>query len=284
MAQLCAGAALSISILILTLNEEINIAACLESVSWCDDVVVLDSVSTDQTVALASRHGARIVTRTFDDYASQRNFGLSGIEYRHDWILMLDADERVPADLALEMRQAVAQAANDVALFQLRRRDWLFGRWIRHSSGYPTWFGRLARRGRVQVRRPINEEYQAEGAVVSLSSHLDHFPFNKGFAEWIAKHNRYSTMEAELFEQRAAAPLTGSVFDRNPVQRRKAIKDRVYRLPGRPLLVFLALYLVRGGFREGRAGLTFCLLRAWYEFMIDVKRRELRQRAAGLPL
>jgi glycosyltransferase involved in cell wall biosynthesis len=284
MAQLCAGAALSISILILTLNEEINIAACLESVSWCDDVVVLDSVSTDQTVALASRHGARIVTRTFDDYASQRNFGLSGIEYRHDWILMLDADERVPADLALEMRQAVAQAANDVALFQLRRRDWLFGRWIRHSSGYPTWFGRLARRGRVQVRRPINEEYQAEGAVVSLSSHLDHFPFNKGFAEWIAKHNRYSTMEAELFEQRAAAPLTGSVFDHNPVQRRKAIKDRVYRLPGRPLLMFLALYLVRGGFREGRAGLTFCLLRAWYEFMIDVKRRELRQRAAGLPL
>jgi glycosyltransferase involved in cell wall biosynthesis len=284
MPQLCAGAALSISILILTLNEEINIAACLESVSWCDDVVVLDSASTDQTVARAIRHGARVVTRAFDDYAGQRNFGLAGIEYRHDWILMLDADERVPADLALEMRQAVAQAANDVALFQLRRRDWLFGRWIRHSSGYPTWFGRLARRGRVQVRRPINEEYHPDGAVMSLSGHLDHYPFNKGFAEWIAKHNRYSTMEAQLFEQRTATPMAGSVFARDPVQRRKAIKDRVYRLPGRPLLMFLALYFVRGGILEGRAGLTFCLLRAWYEFMIDVKRWELRQRAAGLPL
>src|ERR1700679_1766147 len=113
MAQLCTGAALSISILILTLNEEINIGTCLESVAWCDDVVVLDSLSTDQTVALAIRRGARVVTRPFDDYASQRNFGLSDIEYRHEWILMLDADERVPADLALEMRQAVAQAANE---------------------------------------------------------------------------------------------------------------------------------------------------------------------------
>ena len=284
MTQLCAGADLSISILILTLNEEINIGACLESVSWCDDVVVLDSVSTDQTVALAIRRGARVVNRPFDDYASQRNFGLSDIEYRHEWILMLDADERVPADLALEMRQAVAQASNDVAMFQLRRRDWLFGRWIRHSSGYPTWFGRLVRRGRVQVRRPINEEYQADGAVLSLSGHLDHYPFNKGFAEWIAKHNRYSSMEAQLFEQRTAAPLIGSVFARNPVERRRAIKDRVYRMPGRPLLMFLALYLLRGGVLEGRAGLTFCLLRAWYEFMIDVKRRELRQRVASLPL
>jgi glycosyltransferase involved in cell wall biosynthesis len=284
MTHLCAGAVLSISILILTLNEEINIGACLESVSWCDDVVVLDSVSTDQTVALAARHGARVVARPFDDYAAQRNFGLSQIAYRHDWILMLDADERVPADLVGEMRQAVDKAAEDVALFQLRRRDWLLGRWIRHSSGYPTWFGRLARRGRVSVQRPINEEYHAAGRVLALSGHLDHYPFNKGFAEWIAKHNRYSTMEAQLFEQRREQPLAGSVFARDPVLRRKAIKDRVYRLPGRPLLMFLALYLVRGGILEGRAGFTFCLLRAWYEFMIDVKRRELRRRVANLPV
>jgi glycosyltransferase involved in cell wall biosynthesis len=279
-----AGAALSISTLILTLNEEVNIGACLDSVSWCDDVVLLDSGSTDQTVALATARGARVLTRPFDDYASQRNFGLSAVDFRYDWILMLDADERVPADLAQEMRQAVASAADAVAMFRLRRRDWLLGRWIRHSSGYPTWFGRLARRGRVRVERPINEEYHTAGSVMPLSGHLDHYPFNKGFAEWIAKHNRYSTMEAQLFEQRAAQPPTGSVFARNPLLRRKAIKDRVYRMPGRPVLMFLALYLVRGGILEGRAGLTFCLLRAWYEFMIDVKRRELRQRAGGLPL
>jgi glycosyltransferase involved in cell wall biosynthesis len=275
---------LSISILILTLNEEVNIGACLDSVSWSEDVVVLDSGSTDETVALAVSHGARVVTRPFDDYAGQRNYGLSGIDYRNDWVLMLDADERVPADLVLEMRQAVAAAAADVALFQLRRRDWLLGRWIRHSSGYPTWFGRLARRGRVTVERPINEEYHARGRVLDLTRHLDHYPFNKGFAEWIAKHNRYSSMEARFFEERRRQPLTGSVFARDPVMRRKALKDRVYRLPGRPVLMFLALYLLRGGILEGRAGLTFCLLRAWYEYMIDLKRRELRRRGAGLPV
>jgi glycosyltransferase involved in cell wall biosynthesis len=275
---------LSISILILTLNEAVNIGACLDSVSWCDDVVILDSGSSDGTVALALERGARVVSRPFDDYASQRNFGLSTVDYRHDWVLMLDADERVPADLVREMRQAVAAAADDVALFQLRRRDWLLGRWIRHSSGYPTWFGRLGRRGRVSVQRPINEEYHASGRVLTLLGHLDHYPFNKGFDEWIAKHNRYSSMEAALFEQRRAQPQSGSVFARDPMLRRKAIKERVYRLPGRPLLMFLALYLVRGGILEGRAGLTFCLLRAWYEFMIDVKRRELRRRAAKLPV
>ncbi len=284
MGQLRSGAAVSISTLILTLNEALNLDACLNSLSWCDDVVVLDSGSSDRTVELAARHGARVVTRPFDDYASQRNFGHSGIEYRNAWILMLDADERVPADLVREMREAVAHAGDDIALFQMRRRDWLLGRWIRRSSGYPTWFGRLARHGRVSVRRPVNEEYHAAGRVVSLSGHLDHYPFNKGFAEWLAKHNRYSTMEAMLFEQRRARPNELSVFQRDPVLRRKAIKERIYRLPGRPLIMFLALYLVRGGILEGRAGLTFCLLRSWYEFTIDIKRRELRRRAAGLPL
>lgn len=275
---------MSISTLILTLNEEVNIGACLDSLSWCDEVVVLDCGSTDQTVELASRRGARVVTRPFDDYASQRNFGLCAIEYRNPWVLMLDADERVPADLALEMRQSVAKAPDEVALFRMRRRDWLLGRWIRRSSGYPTWFGRLARRGQVNVQRPINEEYHTTGRIESLSGHLDHYPFNKGFAEWVAKHNRYSTMEAQLFEERRSLPSANSILDRDPVLRRKALKERIYRLPGRPVLMFLALYLVRGGIFEGQAGLTFCLLRAWYEFMIDAKRRELRRRAAGQAL
>lgn len=275
---------MSISILILTLNEEVNIGACLDSVSWSDDVVILDSGSTDQTVAIAAARGARVVTRAFDNYAAQRSFGLDRIDYRHEWILMLDADERVGAELAGELRGAVATALPTVALFQMRRRDWLLGRWIRRSSGYPVWFGRLARRGQVSVSRPVNEEYHANGLIVSLAQHLDHYPFNKGFAEWIAKHNRYSTMEAEYFEQRRDQPVSGSMFRGDPQSRRKALKEWVHRLPARPLLMFCALYLWRGGIFEGRAGFTFCMLRAWFEFMIDVKRRELRRRAAGLPL
>jgi len=277
-------ACVPVSVLILTLDEEVNIVDCLASVAWSDDVVVLDSGSADRTRELAIARGARIVVRPFDDYARQRNFGLEGIEYRHPWILMLDADERVPEDLAAEVRHVVAGAGEELALFYMRRRDYLFGRWIRRSSGYPTWFGRLVRRGRVRIERPFNEQSYAQGRSAQLAGHLDHYPFNKGFTEWLAKHNRYSSMEAQLLEQQRGAPGRESIFDRDPVVRRRAIKDRVYRLPARPLLTFLALYLARGGFLEGRAGLTFSLLRAWYEFMIDCKRRELRRRACDLPV
>ena len=277
-------ACVPVSVLILTLDEEVNIVDCLASVAWSDDVVVLDSGSADRTRELAIARGARIVVRPFDDYARQRNFGLGGIEYRHPWILMLDADERVPEDLAAEVRHVVAGAGEELALFYMRRRDYLFGRWIRRSSGYPTWFGRLVRRGRVRIERPFNEQSYAQGRSAQLAGHLDHYPFNKGFTEWLAKHNRYSSMEAQLLEQQRGAPGRESIFDRDPVVRRRAIKDRVYRLPARPLLTFLALYLARGGFLEGRAGLTFSLLRAWYEFMIDCKRRELRRRACDLPV
>jgi glycosyltransferase involved in cell wall biosynthesis len=275
----------SVSVLVLTLNEEANIAACLESVSWCDDVVVLDSFSTDRTVEIAQRHGARVVQRAFDNYANQRNFGLRDIQYKHPWLLMLDADECVPADLRREIVEATHSASPAVALFRMRRKDHLFGRWIRGSSGYPTWFGRLARLGRVRVERPINEEYHADGEVKELRHHLHHFPFNKGFAAWLAKHDRYSSMEAEL--RVANAPSSWHLRDmihHDATLRRRALKSLVYRLPGRPLLMFLALYVVKGGFLEGRAGLTFSLLRAWYEFMIDCKAMELRYRRQGRPV
>jgi glycosyltransferase involved in cell wall biosynthesis len=271
----------SISVLVLTLNEELNIGACLESVQWSDDVLILDSFSTDRTVEIAHQHGVRVVQRQFDNYAAQRNFGLQQ-KYAHPWVLMLDADERVPPDLQAEMRAATQTAAPTVDLFRMRRRDHLFDRWIRGSSGYPTWFGRLARLGRVRVERPYNEEYHAAGDVADLQGHLQHYPFNKGLSDWIAKHNRYSTLEAQLLLQGAAATVHWPhLFCRDADLRRRAAKALVYRLPCRPLAVFIALYLVRGGIFEGRAGLTFCVLRAWYEFLIDCKVIELRRRQAG---
>ncbi len=275
---------MSISVVILTLNEELNLAGCLESVRWCDDVVVLDSFSRDGTVAIAGKYGARVLERRFDDYARQRNFALQEIAYRHPWLLMLDADERVPVELEREMRQAVGAAPDEVALFRMRRKDHLFGRWIRGSSGYPTWFGRLMRLGKVRVERTINEEYHADGQVRELVEHLHHFPFNKGFAAWIEKHDRYSTMEAELRLAGGTPARVSEIFSGDATQRRRALKAALYRVPGRPLLVFIALYLFRGGVIEGRAGLTFSLLRAWYEYMIDCKYFELRRRAQGLPV
>lgn len=276
---------MGISVLILTLDEEVNLGGCLDSVAFSEDIVVLDSFSRDRTVEIARRHSTRLYQRVFDDYAAQRNYGLRNIPYKNSWVLMLDADERVPADLCEEMLQATASAPERVALFRVRRRDYLFGRWIRRSSGYPTWFGRLVRVGRAWVERPINEEFHADGDIASLSGHLDHYPFNKGFGEWIAKHDRYSTMEAVLRAQQSdLAEHWSEIFARDPSQRRRAQKAWINSMPLRPLIVFAGLYFIKGGVLEGRAGLTLSLLRACYEYFIDCKAVELRRRAAGLPI
>lgn len=276
---------MNISVLILTLDEEANLVGCLDSLAWCDDVVMLDSYSSDATTAIAAQRGVRVVQRRFDDYAAQRNYGLHQIAYRHPWVLMLDADERVPPQLCAEMHAAVNAAPEDVSLFYLRRKDYLFGRWLRHSSGYPTWFGRLARLGRVHLERPINERFVFEGRALQLRGHIEHFPFNKGFSAWLARHNRYSSAEAELLlQQEPPRWRAAELFAADPQARRAALKSLFYSLPGRPLLMFLGLYLWRGGVLEGRAGLTFCLLRAGYEFMIVCKCRELLRRREGLPV
>jgi hypothetical protein len=275
----------SLSILILTFNEELNLGDCIDSCASSDDIVVFDSKSVDRTQDIARAKGARVVEREFDNYAAQRNAALTTVNFRHPWVLMVDADERVPADLSTEILAFLTDPPVDATLGFLRRRDLLYGRWIKRSGGYPTWFGRLVKIGHCWVERSVNEEYHTLGKTVRLQGHLDHYPFNKGFSEWIAKHNRYSSSEAALMELGTRHRFQWrNLLTRDPQQRRTAVKSLVYSSPGRPLLIFILLYIVRGGFLEGRAGLTFSLLRAWYEFMIDCKVRELRRRERGLPV
>ena len=269
----------NISVLILTLNEQDNLADCLASCSWCDDVVVFDSLSNDRTVKIAQSLGARVEQRAFDNYAAQRSAALQTVTYRHDWVLMLDADERVAEDLATEMQQSVQQATPDITMFRMRRKDFFFGRWLRRSSGYPTWFGRLVRPGQVRIERSINEEYLTEGRIAALQSHLEHHPFNKGIEWWYARHNRYSSLEAQAtLQERTESLQLANVLNSDPVVRRRALKRLVYRLPMRPMVVFLYLYIVRLGLFDGLPGLYFCAMRASYELMIDLKVAELQRR------
>jgi glycosyltransferase involved in cell wall biosynthesis len=274
-----------ISVLILTLDESINILNCFGSLKWCDDVVILDSGSHDTTCKLARDFGARVVERTFDNYAAQRNFGLKEIPYKHPWVLMVDADEEVPQDLVDEMNLMIAGCGEETTLYRMRRKDHFLGKWIKRSSGYPTWFGRLVRPDRVRVEREINEEFVTDGQIGFLQNHLNHYPFNKGFTSWIEKHNRYSSMEAKLMmEGGLEMPTLSDILNSDPANRRRALKRVFYRLPFRPLLMFLALYIFKGGFLDGRAGLTFCFLRSFYEFMINCKVQELSLRQRKLPI
>ena len=275
----------AISVVILTLNEEANLAGCLDSVSWCDDIVVFDSFSSDRTAEIASRPRVRFLQRPFDNYAAQRNAALTEIQYRNSWILMIDADERTPNDLVGEMTRAVTNADAEVALFRMRRKDFFLGRWLRHSSGYPTWFGRLMRLGRVRVEREVNEEYIADGKVAYLQSHLHHYPFNRGIAYWYERHNRYSTMEALAKVRNSGVRLSvKSLTCADPVERRRALKRLAYRLPMRPALVFLYWYVFRLGFLDGRAGFAFSSMRATYELIIDLKVMEAERHRSGSPV
>ncbi len=270
-----------ISVLILTLNEEANLPLCLESVAWSDDIVVFDSFSSDRTVEIARAFGARVVQRAFDNELNQRQAALR-LEFKHPWVYNPDADEITPSDLRDEMLAAAGDPTNAIAAYRVRFKTMFMGRWIRRSSLYPTWVVRLFRPERVSFAREINLTYHIDGPTGQLQSHFLHYTFRKGLTDWFAKHNRYSTGEAvELLK--APAIRWRDIFSPSPVRRRASLKNLAYRMPGRPLLTFLYLYVARAGFLDGQAGLRYCILRCIYEFLIDAKAAELRRQQRQAP-
>lgn len=280
-----AQAIVSISILVLTLNEETNIQHCLRTLTWSDDIVVLDSFSTDATVELARHEGARVVQRKFDNWSAHQNWAVSNIEFKHPWVLYMDADERCTADLRAEA-QRVVLPQSAASAYRIRRKDYFMGRWLKHAQLYPTWLVRLFRPERIRYERLVNPVAVVDGPTGELEAHIDHYPFSHGVAHWIARHNRYSDMEAiEALKARDAVAFEmRQLVSSDPNTRRRALKEVFFRLPARPVVKFLYYYGWRRGFLDGAAGFTYSTLQAFYEYMIDCKRRELQRRAAGLPV
>jgi glycosyltransferase involved in cell wall biosynthesis len=238
---------------------------------------VLDSQSTDNTTDLAKNAGAKTTVRAFDGYASQRNFGLN-LNFTNHWILILDADERVPKALANEMKLFVDMAPANICAARMRRRDIWWGTWLKHAQISPFYI-RLVRRGRAHYEREINEVLVVDGEIRELATHFDHYPFSKGLDHWFAKHNVYSQMEAHLISSRKSIhpnwklALFGPDFN----ERRIHQKAIFYRLPGRPLIKFLYMLLIRRAFLDGAAGFRYSILQAIYEYMIVLKVEELEQ-------
>ena len=274
-----------ISVLILTYNEEQDLPGCLDSVAWCDDIHVLDSESTDRTTEIARQRGATVTTRRFDSYASQRNAGMQ-LPFRHAWVLVLDADERPTPELSAEMPPAVAIAPEHVAGFRIRRRDFLWGTWLKHAQMTP-YYVRLLRVGKAHYTREVNEILEVDGDIRELRAPFDHLAFSKGISHWIAKHNDYSSKEAALLASGDAtqgASLYQALFARNFHERRIAQKAIFYELPARPLIKWCYLMFMRGAVLDGAAGFMYTTLQSFYEFLIEVKRRELLRRREGKTL
>ena len=266
-----------ISVLVLTKNEQQDLPGCLESLAWCDDIHVYDSMSTDNTVDIAQRFGAKVTQRPFDSESIHKNWGLSNIVFKHAWVYQSDADERITPELVAAIREFVQNPGDFVAM-RVSRRDYLMGTWLQHVTPSPFNI-RLFKLGYVRYERLTNPVTLVNGPVADTPHYFNHYPFSKGIAHWFEKHNRYSTAEAEQIIANRKANATYSVVkafaaaDSN--ERRFHQKELYYRLPLRPLVMFFILYIVKRGFLDGRSGLTFVVLRVIYEYMIVLKVAEL---------
>jgi glycosyltransferase involved in cell wall biosynthesis len=258
-----------ISALILTKNEEKDLPRCLASLSWCTDIHVFDSFSSDATVAIAREWGATITQRAFTNWSDHQNWGLRNIPFRHPWVFYVDADECPTAELSENLRSAAANPGKYVA-FRVRRRDWWNGVWMRHVVASPFNI-RLFRPEKMSYERIINPVSIPDGPVGEVAGYLDHFPFSKGIAHWIDRHNSYSTLEAQQIIAGEGRISIRGLFSRDLNERRRNQKSLFYRLPARPLLKFLLLYIAKRGFLDGRAGLDYALLQSFYEYLIVEK-------------
>jgi glycosyltransferase involved in cell wall biosynthesis len=273
-----------LSVLVPTLNEELNLAACLASVQFADEIFVVDSFSTDRTVEIARAHGATVVQHAWENYSRQKNWALDSLPLRNEWLLIVDADERVTDELRIELQSLLTSPRDGMLCdgYYVNRKFMFLGTWIRHAGWYPSWNLRLFRHrlGRYDDRE-VHEHVLLDGRVGYLRHDLLHDD-QRDLEAYVARHNRYSTLEAAArfkvergAADRARLPVS---FLASPVQRKRFLRERVWpAVPAKPVALFLYMYLVRQGFRDGRAGLALCVFHAWQEFMVGLKLAELRR-------
>ncbi|MBA3924673.1 MAG: glycosyltransferase family 2 protein [Nostocaceae cyanobacterium] len=267
-----------VSILVLTKNEEKDLSGCLESVLWSNDIHVYDSFSDDRTVAIAHSFNATVTQRVFDNWASHQNWGLKNIPFKHNWILYIDADERVTPELVVSIQKAVENPENYVG-FRIQRRDFFIGRWLKHVQA-SSFYLRLFQPNKMRYERLVNPISIPDGSVSQIEGFIDHYPFSKGISHWLDRHNSYSSFEAQqIVDNRLKSQnfqLQKAFFSQDFHQRRFHQKELFYRLPARPLIKFFLLYVFKRGFLDGQPGLTYATLQSIYEYMIILKTRELK--------
>lgn len=267
------------SIYILTYNEELDIAACIESAQLSDDVIVVDSISSDRTVEIAARYPVQIVQHAFESHGRQRTWMLKEVPTKYEWVYILEADERMTPELFAECLDAIQ--TKEYVGYYVAERVMFMNRWIRYCTQYPRYQLRLFHKDKVWFSDYGHTEREVcDGLTSFLKETYPHYTCSKGLTRWIEKHNRYSTDEAvETLYQLEAGTVNWRklLWGRSEVERRRALKDLSLRLPGRPIVRFIYMYVLLGGFLDGKAGFTWCTLQAFYEYLILLKVWELKQ-------
>lgn len=280
-----------ISVLIPAKNEEANLPACLESLNRADEVFVVDSQSSDRSVEIAEQYGATVVQFNFDGrWPKKKNWSLENLPFRHEWVLIVDCDERIPPELWEEIEAAIQNSDYDG--YYLNRKVFFLGTWIRHGGRYPDWNLRLFkhRKGRYEnlkteeIRNTgdneVHEHVILDGSSGYLKNDMLHIDF-RDIYHWLERHNRYSNWEARVYlnllNSKDDSGTIGANLLGNAVQRKRFLKKLWVRLPFKPTLRFLLFYIIQLGFLDGKAGYIYGRLLSQYEYQIGVKVYELQK-------
>ncbi|MGF1566945.1 MAG: glycosyltransferase family 2 protein [Nodosilinea sp.] len=280
-----------VSVLVPAKNEAQNLPACLASLERAAEVFVVDSQSDDGSIDIATAAGARVVQFEFNGHwPKKKNWALEHLPFSHDWVLIVDCDERIPPALWDEIEQAIQRADHDG--YYLNRRVFFLGTWIRHGGKYPDWNLRLFRhrQGRYENLHTedipntgdneVHEHVIINGLVGYLKQDMLHEDF-RDLYHWLARHNRYSNWEARVYYNLLTGMGDGGTIGANlfgdAVQRKRFLKKVWVRLPFKPLLRFILFYIVQLGFLDGQAGYIYARLLSQYEYQIGVKLFELRK-------
>jgi glycosyltransferase involved in cell wall biosynthesis len=277
------SARLPVSVVIPIKNEAGNLPRCLESVRWADEIFVVDSQSTDGSIAIAEGRGAQVVQFHFNGtWPKKKNWALENLSFRNEWIFILDADEVLPPEAEREFAEAIA-GAGEIAGYWINRHFMFMGKWLRHSY-YPNWNLRLFRHSLGRYEKlteadtqsgdnEVHEHVIVKGPTGRLRCEMDHYAFPT-VEVFVEKHNRYSNWEARVSAERKLAGSDARISS-STVGRRRKLKLLSQRLPCRPLLRFLYIYVWQKGFLDGAEGYYFARLHAFYEFLSVAKTYEL---------
>jgi len=275
-----------VSVIVPIKNEAENLPRCLDSVAWADQIFVVDSQSADGSQRIAEKLGARVVQFEFNGtWPKKKNWALEHLPLRNDWVFILDADEVLPAAAEAEFRAAIANAGATVG-YWINRRFMFMGRWLRHAY-YPNWNLRLFRHSLGRYEKltdaatasgdnEVHEHVVVQGPTGRLRCELDHYAF-PSVEVFVEKHNRYSNWEAHVAVASEGAGNSDQIQSSRVAQRRR-LKRLAQRLPFRPLLRFLYVYIWQRGFLDGREGYYFARMHAFYEFLSVAKTYELKKR------
>lgn len=243
----------NLSVIVITHNEEHNIVNCLQSVSWADEIIIVDSQSTDRTVELARQFTQKIFITEWKGFTAAKNFALQKVS--NEWVLSLDADERVTPELSFEIYRVITDNSNNIVGFEIARRAYFLGKWIKHCGWYPGFVTRLFKRSAVKFKElRVHEKLEVSGKVCKLKNDILHFTDDTLF-QYLEKFNRYTTLAAEDLTE---GGKKCSCFD----------------LLIRPPYLFIKMFILRRGFLDGMHGFILSLLSANYVFVKYAKLRE----------